>query len=204
MDIQIKKLDLGYQQCRDLYSLMIVDGVEFMADLKDLVKKLKKHWSGSDATLHINNLVKIYKDLSVFFTDSIKSVDSVADLFIKMQKVRNKFNASRAIGDNLSKKSISTKLSEVEETKEYFYSESLSKDLGKLEDLIKKFEKIIREFSNISDDLLKNWTLGPGRKEFIDIYGRFKDVAAMSREHLKTSRDKLAFAARNISNIELL
>ena len=64
-NISFKNLDTGYTQCTELNNLLKDNGNVLLIDLKDIINKLKIHWVGNDAMIHINNLIRLYGYLAV-------------------------------------------------------------------------------------------------------------------------------------------
>ena len=74
--IELSNVMQGYEQCKGMNDLVTNSGEPILKDLTHTVKNLQQHWIGSDATVHINNLIKVQKALEALLKDA-KGISSI-------------------------------------------------------------------------------------------------------------------------------
>jgi len=202
MDINVQNLDLGYDQCERLHTLAKTNGKALYDQLNANILNLKQDWIGSDATLHVNNLIKVYNALGLLLADAIGTSASAADKIIAMQKVRHANGSSGMVGSELSKEQPHTMaIGEAETTDRYYCSPMASVDLSQLEGICDDYRNFVNDFISVVDDLMANWTMGANREGAKASFDEFAQNTVTYEKFLADARENLSTAVSNLSQL---
>ena len=203
MDIVVEDLDLGYEQCKDLSALANSQGAKLLDEFKNNIAQLKEHWIASDATEHINNLIKVAKALGTLLGESTVYTSNAADGMIGLQELRNSNGGGGAIGDPLKKEGPQTpSIAEVPPTKEYRCDKAhLGQDLETLISIGDSFDSFTNTFNDDVDSLLSNWKEGANHPDAEACFRRFAEDAESYKNLIKSAKDNLSTAVSNLNKI---
>lgn len=203
MDINVKNVDLAYDQCENLHKTMDMRGSVLMSELKSNITNLKVHWISSDASAHINNLIDLHTFLGNVIVDSVNSISYAADRIISIQNVRKaNHGGSGNVGTHLSTRTDFDKLSHIENTAEYqaSYGE-LTSDLNDLKSIQASYMQLISTFKNQRDELFNNWLAGANIERARQVFNDFLDNSDKYKNYLDSAIENLSKATSNISFI---
>ncbi len=202
MDIQVNNLDQGYNQCEELNNMAAREGEKLISDLGSDITNLKAHWKGSDATVHINNLIKVYDALISLATDA-KGVTSVAaNKIIAMQQVRQSNGGAGMVGNPLPSSAPNAGgIGPVEETSEYYCDPSAKGDYDQLVQICTDYNAFRNNFQTKKDELLSNWTAGADRGNAVNAFNEFEQNAETYNTYLTNAKENLGIAVSNLSQL---
>lgn len=202
MDINVGNLDLGFTQCEDLNNLSKNSGTELINDLGTNIKNLKVHWKGSDATEHVNNLIKVYDALVALVTDAKSITDFAGGRIRATQEVRRANGGSGNVGGPLDGKAPNvSSISPVEITDEYFCNPSSKSDYDLLDKICTDYSNFINKFNTQKDELLANWTAGANRENAVKVFDEFSTNSSNYNDLLSRAKENLRIAVSNISKL---
>ncbi len=203
MDIDVRNLDNAYELCKQLNSLANDKGSELISALENNVGGLKTNWKGSDATVHINNLIKVHDALVALVTDAKTLTGDAADLIIRIQQVRKSNGGSPVVGEALSKGApASQALPLVEDTGEFFVKPEAAGLASDLADICVKFNNFTTNFGNTKDSLFnEEWHAGGGRDNIKRCFEEFATHAEEYNGYLNNAKTNLETAVANMQKI---
>ena len=214
MDIEVNNLDLGYEQCASLHSIVTstgkntitgentITGVYVLNNLAENIGNLEIHWIGSDATEHINNLKKVYKALGILLSEAKVISAETAEKIIAIQSVRNANSGSGSVGDSLDRSSIDIQaMNDSEPTEKYYVDPAAASDYTSLSQICTDYETFINNFKNIKSELFENWLAGSNRERAVTAFNEFESNEAEYKKYLTNARDELGVAVGNIKQI---
>ena len=202
MNIAVRDLDLGYTQCSDLNSHAISSGEKLIGDLGTIITNLKAHWIGSDATVHINNLIKVYNGVVTVVTDAKIVSSNAGSAIIAIQEVRRSNGGSANVGTILPKNAPdSITFQNNENTMEYKCDPAAKTDYQQLETVCTDFETFKTKFESIKNDLMSNWTAGANREGAVKVFEDFATNTETYKAYLTSARDDLQIAVSNLSQL---
>ncbi len=199
--VNFRNLDLGYEQCRDLYNSVRADGTSLLDNLRVLYNSLNAHWKGTDATLHINQLVDIHTAINTFVAETCNAVAYAADKIVEVQEVRKSNGSAGMVGEQLGDVSEQERLSHVEETSEYYCTPEAKDDYQKLVEVCGEFDKFVTEVHDQTDELMNNWTEGNEREKVVRNSNEFENQSEEFKKHLAETRSALDIAVANMTQI---
>lgn len=202
MNINVRDLDLGYNQCEELNTLSKTSGANLIGNLGTDINNLKAHWKGTDATVHINNLIKVYDALVALVTDA-KGVTATAGAAISaIQDVRRANGGSGNVGGPLDYNAPdSSSLGVVEATNEYYCDPSARADYSLLEQICNDYSNFINKFRSQKDSLMSNWTAGANRENAVKVFDEFDTNSETYNKYLTSAKENLSIAVNNISQL---
>lgn len=202
MNINVRDLDLGYTQCEDLNTLSKNDGTNLINNLSTDITNLKAHWKGTDATVHINNLIKVYDALVSLVTDAKGVTASAGARISAIQEVRRANGGSGNVGGVLdSSAPDASSMQTVEETSEYYCDPSARTDYSLLETICTDYSSFISKFTSQKDALLSNWTAGADRENAVKIFDEFSSNSETYNKYLTSAKENLGTAVSNLSQL---
>lgn len=203
MDIVVEDLDLGYDQCKDLSTLANSQGAKLLDEFKSNIAQLKEHWIASDATEHINALIKVATALGTLLGESTAYTATAADGMIALQELRNSNGGGGKIGEPLKKEGPQTpNIAEVPPTKEYRCDKAhLGQDLETLISIGDSFDSFTATFNEDADSLLLNWKEGANHPNAEACFRRFAEDAESYKSLIAAAKDNLSTAVTNINRI---
>lgn len=202
MDINVRDLDLGFTQCEDLNNLSKNSGTELINDLGTNINNLKVHWKGTDATEHVNNLIKVYEALIALVTDAKAITDFAGGRIRAIQEVRRANGGSGNVGGALDGTAPDASgLPAVEPTNEYFCDPSSKSDYDLLDKICTDYSNFINKFSSQKDALMSNWTAGANRENAVKVFDEFSTNSSKYNQLLSNAKENLRIAVSNISKL---
>ena len=202
MNINVRDLDLGYNQCEELNTLSKTSGANLISNLGTDISNLRIHWKGTDATEHINNLIKVYEALVDLVTDA-KAVTSAAGARISsIQEVRRANGGSGNVGDFLDANAPEAGVQPIlESTNEYYCDPSARNDYNLLEQVCSDYTAFVNDFRNQKDALMSNWTAGADRENAVKIFDEFDSNSETYNKYLISAKENLGIAVQNLSQL---
>ena len=203
MDIVVEDLDLGYEQCKDLHTLANNQGAQLLDEFKSNIAQLKEHWIASDATEHINALIKVAKALGALLGDATAYTSDAARGIISIQEVRNANGGGGKIGEPLKKEGPQVpSIAEVPPTTEYRCDKAhLGQDLEALISIGNSFDTFTSTFNDDAESLLSNWKDGANHPAAESCFRRFAEDAQSYKNLIKSAKDNLSTAVTNLNRI---
>ena len=202
MNIEVMDLDRGYNQCEALNTLSSTKGEQLISSLETDVSNLKVNWKGNDATVHINNLIKVH-DALVEVVTSAKALTSAAGASMSaIQKVRNANGGSGAIGADLpSNEPQHNAIQIVTETNEYYCKPAAEGDYNTLVEICTNFNSFKEDFIAKKDELMSNWTAGCNHEVAVSKFNEFAENSDTYYSILTSAKDNLQTAISNIKQV---
>ena len=202
MNINVTNLDQGYTQCEELNTLVKTSGESIISSLGTDIQNLKAHWVGSDATTHINNLIKVYNALVGIVTDAKKITAAAGNAIIQIQEIRRSNGGSGQVGNPLSNTAPdSITIQDCGETTEYRCDPTAKADYTQLVQIVSDFETLKNKFQVQKDTLLTNWTAGANREGAVKCFDDFMTNAETYKIYLTSAKDNLEIAVNNLSQL---
>ena len=202
MDIQVSNLNEGYNQCEGLNSLVSSTGESLISNLETNINNLKVHWIGSDATVHINNLIQVHDALVALISDAKSTTSDAGNKIIAIQEVRSANGGGGSIGSPLSSAAPnSSSIAQCESTEEYYVDPSASSDYTMLQEECTSFTTFISDFKAKKEALLQNWTAGANREQAVANFNEFEGNAETYNKYLTEARDNLGIAVSNLNQL---
>ena len=203
MDINVTNLNLGYEQCERLNTLVRNSGEKLIDELSSNISSLKAHWIGSDATNHINNLITVYEALVALLTDAKAITADVGNKMIAIQTVRNANGGGGSVGAELPSEAPNSQVIErCGETAEYNVDPAAKADYQLLVEECSEFSRFVSEFRDMKDELLSNWTAGVNREQAVSNFGNFEANSDTYSKYMTDARDNLEIAISNIEKLQ--
>ena len=171
MNFQANNLDAAYNQVSALNDLTTTTGVNICDSLESNIKNLKVHWKGTDATLHINNLISVLGGMRNIIVDVSKIAHNVSIPIVNVQTIRKSNGGTGGVGDVISVyNGVFSNVTQVETTDEYYVDPSAAPtDLDTLVNICDRFDQFITQFQATKQDLLNNWTSGSDRATVVNM-----------------------------------
>lgn len=202
MNIKVNNLDLGYTQCEGLNTLAKNSGENLINNLGSDINNLKAHWKGSDATVHINNLIKVYDAMIAIVTDAKGVTSAAGNAIIAMQEVRRSNGGAGNVGSVLPNNAPDAgAIANVEETMEYYCDPAARSDYNLLVQICSDFVTFRNQFQSQKDELLSNWTAGANIEQAKQNFNEFEGNADTYNKYLTGARDNLEIAVNNLSQL---
>jgi len=202
MNINVNNLDLGYQQCEDLHRVVSTKGESLLNDLSRNINNLKIHWIGSDASAHINNLIKVYESLIALLTDAKAVSADAASKIIAIQEVRNSNGGGGMVGSMLPNTAPNAPtIGYAESTTEYYVDPAANSDYKMLQNICSEYISFRDQFRSVKDELMHNWTAGANREQAEANFNEFESNSDAYNKYLTDARDNLGIAVSNISQL---
>lgn len=202
MNINVRDLDLGYTQCEDLNTLSKTSGENLINSLATNVTNLKVHWKGSDATVHINNLIKVYNALVALVTDAKGVTAAAGNAIIAIQEVRRSNGGPGNVGSTLPGNAPDAQsLPNAEETVEYYCDPSTGSDYTQLEQICTDYTTFVTNFRSQKDALMSNWTAGANREQAVNNFNEFESNSETYNKYLVDARENLSIAVSNLKQL---
>lgn len=199
--VNFANLDLGYEQCRDLYSAVSSRGEELLQNIKTVYNGLNNHWKGTDATLHINQLVDIHTAVNTFVADTANAVAYAAEKIVQVQEVRKANGSAGAVGELLGQLSEQERLSKIGETSEYSCTPEAKEDYQNLVQVCGEFDEFVKTVHEETEDLMNNWREGNERDKVVKNTQDFENLSEEFKKMLAETRSALDIAVANLSQI---
>ena len=160
-DLSFHALDLDgtYHTLEKINQLAISDGNMLIENLKKLVLDLKNHWIGNDATIHINNLIKIYDSVRNVVQNVNLVAHNTSEPIVNAQTIRNANGGAGEVDKIIPIENGKSDTIEIlQSTKEYYVDPVLvPQDLVDLQVQKDAFNNFCTKFSGYKDELLNKW-----------------------------------------------
>lgn len=203
MNINVTNPDTAYASCQSLNNLVRTSGNTLLENLQSNIANLKRHWKGSDATLHINNLISLYEALGSLAKSSANITAEAGNAIVALQEVRRSNGAACMVGERLSAAGIEVgAIAKCEETTEYYCEPgSTTTDYNQLDQISNDFKTFKSNFITDKESLMSNWLEGMNRAGALKC---FDDFITNSETYSKYITDALTNLNTAISNISKL
>ena len=206
MDFKVTNLDGAYETLKSLNNLATTDGISgvtLASTLAGIINNLKAHWIGSDATLHINNLIKVYDALCALVTDVTTVAHNVSIPIVKAKEIREANGGAASDGTVIPVYDGSfEKISEVLTTEEYYVDPTAAPgDYRDLVGLSNDFNTFADKFAYYETELMENWTSGNDRATAESSFTEFNGYVVKYKEYLSDAKDNLKTATSNLSQL---
>ena len=89
MNFQANDLDAAYETITQFEHLAKTSGFNLASNLNSLIGRLKKDWKGTDATLHINNLIDVYDGIREIVQNVLIVAHNTSGAIVSVQNVRH-------------------------------------------------------------------------------------------------------------------
>ena len=201
-DVDFKSsLDEGYDQCISLYRTVTGPGKEILNRISKLIDSLNSHWIGSDATEHINSMVKICNELGTFTNNTVSAMSETTKSVVNVQAARESNGANGAfVGTTVADSIEVPTKSEIPNTERYFCEKSGARqDYTELAKLTEEFKSYLSTLDSQMAELEENWTSGAKREEALKAFSDFK---TSSNKYYQVLTDTAGALDKAISNIE--
>ncbi len=202
MNITVLRLDDAYEQCSGLVGLINGDGANLLSSLASTIADLKKDWIGNDATVHINGLIDVHKNMYNILADAKESVAYAASRVIAMQETRNKNGGAGNIGATIDGKTPELEpIPTLEQTEIYKVFPEANNDLNELKDECTRFESFVVKFLEQKDDLMSNWQEGALREKAETAFNTLESNYGTYKKIMTSARDNLEIAINNLKEV---
>ena len=199
--VNFRNLDLGYEQCKDLYDAIKVEGERLLSDLSTVYRGLNAHWKGEDATLHINQIVDVYNGVNEFIKETGNSIVFATKKVVEVQQVRKANGSSGSVGSELATMTEREALSKIEGTMEYSCVPEAKNDLQMLIQVCGEFDSFSNNVKERTSELMENWLDGNERDKVLKNSQDFEALSADFKKYLGETKDALDTAVANLSQI---
>ena len=199
--VNFRNLDLGYDQSKDLYDAIQVEGERLLSDLNTVYNGLNNHWKGEDATLHINQITDVYNGVNEFVKDTGNTIVLATKKIVEVQQVRKANGSSGNVGAELSEVPERESLSKIEGTSEYSCVPEAKEDLQMLIQVCGEFDTFSNNVKERTAELMENWLDGNERSKVVSNAQDFETVSGEFKRYLSETRDALDTAVANLSQI---
>ena len=203
MNFQATNLDGAYESLKSLNQLASAKGKNLSTGLGVIIGKLKSDWKGSDATLHINNLIDVYTGVATIVENVHVVAHNASKPIVDAQTIRNSNGGSGEVGVVFptSEDSI-VSIEKLGDTAEYYVDPTAApQDLSVLQTLKETFDSFCTEFTSFKDELLNNWTGGADRDRVVSDFEQFEADAANYKKYFSEAEQTLSIAISNLKQI---
>lgn len=201
-NIELKDVNLGYRQCKELSDLVTKEGEKILGDLSATVVSLQKNWVGADATVHINNLIDVRDSLNDFVGAAKKITSATGACIIDVQNVIRANGGATEVGDPLPSTIASvSSIAKLDTTTEFRVDPAASNDYTDLENECSAYQQFVDKFSNLKDQLFANWIKGAGKEDAVKCFNQFLDESVNHKKMMDDAKNNLSTAISNISQL---
>lgn len=201
-DLSFHALDLDgtYDTLEKINQLAISDGNMLIENLKKLVLDLKNHWIGNDATIHINNLIKIYDSVRNVVQNVNLVAHNTSEPIVNAQTIRNANGGAGEVDKIIPIENGKSDTIEIlQSTKEYYVDPVLvPQDLVDLQVQKDAFNNFCTKFSGYKDELLNNWLSGSDRPKAINDFTDFEKDIANFKKIFSDAEQTLSIVVSNL------
>ena len=203
MNFQASNLDMAYETLNSLNNLASTNGQNLVNNLKNLIARLKNDWKGSDATVHINNLIDVYTGVSTIVENVHIVAHNASAPIVQAQTIRNSNGGVGNIGVVIPSGSGAIEVIEtLASTTEYFVdSMAAPNDLVSLTAEKGAFDRFCTEFTRLKEELLSNWTSGSNREKAIADFEQFEADSTKYRGFFSEAEANLTIAVNNLKQL---
>lgn len=200
MNVQVMKLDDGYNTALTLHQTMTESSETMMTDLNNLITKLSEHWISSDSTIHINHLIEGYNKIGLFLESALNVTTNTVDFLVDMQTIRANTGGKKDIGERF-KSSYTHKVREsIPDSEKYYFDPEVVNDYNNLIQINTNFEQFMHKVKDDSDELLLNWKKGHGRDETVYNFEQFTTIAGELNRYMLDAITELQTMKGNVEN----
>ena len=177
------------------------DGESLLENIKTVYNGLNNHWKGTDATLHINQLVDIHTGINTFVADTGNAVAYAAQKILQVQEVRKANGSSGMVGEELSQLSEQERLTKIDETNEYSCTPDAKGDYEMLVEVCTEFDTFVSTVHDRTEELMNNWIDGNEREKVVKNSNEFESLSDEYKRYLSETTSALDIAVSNLSQI---
>lgn len=202
-NFQTTNLDMAYTHIKAMYNLVTVQGEELASSFSSIINSLMSHWKGSDATLHINNLISMYQSFCPLIGDVTRVAHNVSIPIVEAQTIRSANGGSGNVDAVISEHDVTqTTFNSLGDTVEYYVDPDGAKaDYTNLSTLCDDFNRFQNTFSTHKDNLLEVWTDGVDRNNAINIMDEFLSNAQSCYRVIGDAANNLQIATKNFESL---
>ena len=200
---QATNLDSAYTHIKAMYNLATGRGEELASSLSSTITSLMGNWKGSDATLHINNLIGVYGKLCVLIGDVSRVAHNVSIPIVEAQTIRSANGGSGNVDTVISEYDVNmTTFDTLEDTAEYYVDPDGAKnDYNALSSLCDEFNRFQNTFGTHKDNLLDVWLDGCDREAAINTMDEFLSNAQSCYTTIGDAASYLQIAVNNFEGL---
>ena len=180
-DIRVEDLRQGETQATSFYDHALEGGTKLASDLVEIIESLKSYWSGSDATMRINELIQLHGD---FYELIVGACNISAEAVAKMRAVLTAQTGNMGQGGNYSPVNpvtalggVSKEIALVSASDSAIFSPNKAKeDINRLSTYLNSFRGYKEEYNSKCELLKGNWKSGCRREEFVSNQNKLSDI----------------------------
>jgi len=201
--VEFNDLDHGYDQCVALYNYLTQNGANFAREVANNIDNLTEHWTGTDATLHINNLIDFYNNIVKFIKTSVEVMADTTEKVVQVQETRESNGAQEAsVGTNMSKEiDLAGDKADIPGTEKYACVPEARQDYEKLVLITENFKEFTDTIFSDSNELFANWIAGNGREGAVNQFEEFRTGSSKYYNVLTEAKEALGTATSNLEQI---
>lgn len=199
--ILFTNLDGAYDSCFDMYNTVKGNGVLVRDTLKRTIESLRVNWEGSDATAHLNNLIKVYNSIDAVVVAASMIAASVGDSIVNLQEARQANGGSGNVGGRFTKIDEGGAIAEVPTTDTYKCEPAAEQDKAMLETVNSQYATFSDLFISTMESLLGNWQSGLSRDAALSLKDEFSSAVDGNKKYFTDAIENLTIAINNIKNL---
>lgn len=203
MDFRAENLDGAYETLNSLNTLATTQGSNLVSNLSNLIGRLKTHWIGSDATVHINGLIDVYKGVATIVSNVQTVAHNASMPIVNAQTIRNSNGGSGEVGTVIP--ASSGEISAIDyaaDTTEYYVDPNgAPQDLTTLTAEKGAFDRFCSQFTSLKEELLNNWSSGSNRDKAVSDFEQFESDVATFTKTFNDAETNLSTAVSNLKQI---
>lgn len=202
MAAHFTNVSTAYSQCEGLNTLARTSGENLIKNLESDINNLKVHWVGKDATIHINNLIKVYGALIELITQAKESSAAAGNSVIDVQGVIHSNCGEGNVGDVLpSNPPDAATIATLDDTDEFYCEPASKSDYTLLVQICTDFDTFRNQFASEKDELMTNWISGAGKEKAVEVFNNFESNSDIYKSYLINARDNLEIAVNNLATL---
>ena len=180
-EIVVEHLPEGESQATSFYDYALEGGTKLASDLVEIIESLKTYWSGSDATMRINELIELHRN---FYQLIIGACNISADAVAKMRALLAVQSGNMGQGGNYSPVShvaslggVTNDIAIVSASDSAIFNPNKAKeDISKMSNYLNAFRNYKEEYNSKCNTLTANWTSGCRREDFLSNQNRLTEI----------------------------
>lgn len=202
MAAHFTNVSTAYSQCEGLNTLARTSGENLIKNLESDINNLKVHWVGMDATIHINNLIKVYNALIDLIAQAKESSAEAGNSVIGVQGVIHSNGGKVNVGDVLpSNRPDAATIATLDDTDEFYCDQGSKDDYTLLVQICTDFDTFRNQFASEKDELMTNWISGAGKEKAVEVFNNFESNSDIYKSYLINARDNLEIAVNNLATL---
>lgn len=180
-EIVVESLPEGERQATSFYDYALEGGTNLAKSLSDIIASLRTYWSGSDATMRINELIQLHSN---FYQIILGACNISADAVAKMRALLAVQSGNMGQGGGFSPVQhvaslggVSNDIAIVSASDSAIFNPNKAReDISNLTTYLNTFKTYKDEYNNKCNTLTGNWTSGCRREEFLSNQSRLTDI----------------------------